>query len=77
MGPTTRGQKLQYVKESAKDPNRVNFFISRVANNWNSLSDKIIMVDSVNQFKAEIDNLYKLKGTYNFSLVQHRADYNQ
>ena len=67
IGPKTRGHKLQYNKESFKDSNRMNFFVNRVANNWNSLPENIVMAENVNQFKAQLDIQFKLKGTYNFS----------
>jgi len=47
------------------------FFSNRIINIWNSLTDSVVMADTVNQFKHRLDKYWE---NYNF-VYDHRATY--
>ena len=58
-GATTRGHHLRYVKELSTNSIRSNFFFNRIANVWNGLPAEVIRANTVNMFKARLDNWFK------------------
>ena len=62
--PITRGHRFKIIKESTKDNTRLNFFTNRIANDWNVLPIEAVEAKTVNSFKARIDKVYELNGTY-------------
>ena len=61
-----RGHNLKIQREFLNTPNnckfntiRCNFFTNRVVNDWNLLTQEIIESTTVNQFKNNIDKLFK------------------
>lgn len=62
--PLTRGHKYKMIKDSTKDCIRLNFFNNRIVNSWNALTADIVEANTVNSFKAKIDMIYEINGTY-------------
>jgi len=58
-GTTTRGHPFRYMKELSTHSIRSNFFNNRIANIWNCLPKEVVNVQSVNSFKARIDEWFK------------------
>ena len=56
-----RGHKYKLVKRHSKLDIRKQFFSNRVINDWNSLPDEVVAADTVNCFKARLDNYIKSK----------------
>ena len=52
---STRGHSLKLNKSLCFTKARRNFFAVRVINNWNSLPQSVISVDSINSFKNALD----------------------
>ena len=50
----TRGHSYKLLKKSISTSQRQKFFSMRVANSWNSLSDLVVTVSSVNAFKGRL-----------------------
>jgi len=52
---TTRGHSLKLKIPLAKSRLRAQVFSTRVANNWNSLPEKVVSSKTVNEFKNQLD----------------------
>ena len=50
-----RGNTMKIQKQHAKLRLRENAFSNRVANNWNKLTDKVVLAKSINLFKDGVD----------------------
>ena len=48
-------RRSQYQRELKNCAQRYNFFNNRIANEWNSLPDTVILSETTNQFKARLD----------------------
>jgi hypothetical protein len=55
----TRGHSLKLVKQRCNKNTRLQFFASRVVNDWNSLPEPIVHAPSVNSFKHRLDQLWE------------------
>ena len=54
--PPRGGRRGQFQRELIKNcAQRYNFFKNRIAGAWNLLPDKIVLSESINQFKANLD----------------------
>ena len=60
----TRGHSFKYTKENLSPSFRSNFFNNRIANVWNNLPEAAVNSRTVNSFKAHIDKIYEITGSY-------------
>ena len=58
MGMMARGHYLKLRKRECHSNIRQNFFSCRVVNMWNSLSEEVVIPESVNSFKGRFDRWY-------------------
>jgi hypothetical protein len=58
----TRGHSLKVVKHGCNLDIRKFSFSHRVVNTWNSLSEDIVACDSINSFKAKLDEFLACRG---------------
>ena len=54
----TRGHTYKLLKPSAYHPCQVNYFGTRVFNDWNNLTSDVVENSSLNNFKSAIDNYF-------------------
>ena len=66
----TRRHNLRYHRDIYNINYRYHFFTNRVANDWNALPSRCVSTNSVNQFKANIDDLFYAYGTYSFNSIR-------
>ena len=62
----TRGHSFKLLKPPAYHLCRINFFGSRVINDWNYLTNDIVTNSSLNSFKSAVDNYF-----YDFKFIFH------
>ena len=62
----TRGYSFKLSKPPAHHLCRVNFFGTRVINDWNNLTSDIVEKSSLNSFKSAVDNYF-----YDFKFMFH------
>ena len=55
----TRGHQYKLAKKFCVSSMRQNFFVNRVTDTWNALSDKIVEAPTVNSFKNRFDAFFK------------------
>jgi hypothetical protein len=55
----TRGHSMKVVKQRCTGTTRLNFFASRVVNDWNSLPEAIVQAATVNCFKHKLDKWWE------------------
>ena len=59
----TRGHSQKFFKRQFRLDLRKHFFSQRVIDDWNNLSENVILSDSTNQFKSRLNKLWKDKPT--------------
>jgi len=52
---STRGHRFKFIKEPSHHYARKNNLFNKIASIWNRLPDHIINIDSVNEFKINLD----------------------
>ena len=62
----TRGHSFKLLKPPAYHLCRVNFFGTRMINDWNNLTSDIVSNSSLNSFKSAADNYF-----YDFRFIIH------
>jgi len=55
---STRGNKYKLIKDCCRLDIRKYSFSSRIVNIWNSLPDQVVVVSSIDLFKARLDNFW-------------------
>ena len=71
-GSTTRGNVLKLDKGRAKYDLHKYYFTNRVVNAWNSLTDHVVISETINTFKSRLDKCWQHQDmTYDFQAELH------
>jgi len=71
-GSTTRGNVLKLDKGRAKYDLHKYYFTNRVVNAWNSLTDHVVISETINTFKSRLDKCWQQQDmTYDFQAELH------
>ena len=58
MNISLRGHEFTLERKRLSCPARIQFFVNRIVNNWNSLPNHIVNAGSLNIFKNSLDRLW-------------------
>ena len=59
----TRGHRLKLQKRRSVHLARVKFFANRVVTPWNNLPEEVVMAETTNAFKAQLDKHWAVAST--------------